>query len=87
MCFNLFLQADLSFYVSGRNTVLMTSVYPTRRGAGSIEGRTGAGGVTGAAGLRLVEGTFQLPSPLDPTVLLAKVLEDLLWKNQAETKF
>lgn len=56
----------------------LLSVCPTRWGAGGGEGGTGAGSVTGAAGLGLVEGPLQLPSPLDPAVLLAKVLEDLL---------
>lgn len=47
-------------------------------GAGSVDAGTGAGGVSGAAGLTLVEGPFQLPPPLDPAVLLTEVLEDLL---------
>lgn len=51
---------------------------PTRWGAGGGERGTGAGSVTRAAGLGLVEGPLQLPSPLNPAVLLAKVLEDLL---------
>lgn len=51
-------------------------------GAGSGEGGAGTGGVAGAAGLGLVEGSFQLPPPLDPTVLLTEVLEDLLCRRR-----
>lgn len=51
---------------------------PTWWGAGSVEGGAGAGSVAGATSLRLVEGPFQLPPPLDPVVLLTEVLEDLL---------
>lgn len=59
---------------------------PTWWGAGSVEGGTGAGGITGAASLSLVEGHFQLPSPLDPAVLLTEVLEDLLCGEQRKTR-
>lgn len=47
-------------------------------GTGSVERRNGAGGIARATGLSLVEGPFQLPPPLDPTALLAEVVEDLL---------
>lgn len=54
------------------------------RAGSSVEGRTGAGDVTGTAGLSLVEGPFQLSPPLDPAVLLTEVLEDLLCRDQPE---
>lgn len=59
---------------------------PTWRGAGSVEGGAGAGGVAGATGLRLVEGPLQLPPPLDAAVLLAEVLEDLLCGRNTKNK-
>lgn len=46
-------------------------------GAGGGECGAGAVGLAGAAGLALVK--LQLSPPLDPTVLLTQVLEDLLW--------
>lgn len=60
---------------------------PTWWRAGSVEGGTGAGSITGTTGLSLVEGPLQLPPPLDPAVLLTKVLEDLLCLVQTKTIF
>lgn len=67
-----------------QKTKFITS--PTWWGAGSIERGAGAGGITGATGLSLVEGPFQLPPPLDPAVLLTEVLEDLLCGGQTGNK-
>lgn len=53
--------------------------------AGGSESRTGALDISGAAGLSLVEGPFQLPSPLITVVLLTNVLEDLLCGGQSKT--
>ncbi len=50
--------------------------------AGGGEDGTGALDISGAAGLSLVEGPFQLPSPLIAAVLLTNVLEDLLCGGQ-----
>jgi len=47
-------------------------------GAGGGQGAAGAWGVAGAGRLALVEGSLQLPSPLDTAVLMTEVLEDLL---------
>lgn len=67
-----------------QKTKFITS--PTWWRAGSIERGAGAGGITGATGLSLVEGPFQLPPPLDPAVLLTEVLEDLLCGGQTGNK-
>lgn len=57
-------------------------MYLTWWGTWSVERGNGAGGVARATSLSLVEGPFQLPPPLDPTALLAKVVENLLCGSQ-----